>query len=205
MQTINKLINAGEKKSEVFSDVAGVLEIAVYQDATYSATFLQTGQDLNIKVSLLGENARADIRVIYLSSTDHNNRIRCEMRHLTPKTFSTQTIKGVASGYGSADFYGVVRIPFDSQKCEGSQSHKGLLLSDNASIACTPELEIYADDVKCNHGSTVGNLDKAQLFYLQSRGICRKQAEHMLIKAFLCADLPSGLENKIDEWLMKNE
>ncbi len=205
MQTINKIISVGERVSDILMAQRGVIDVVVYQDAAYELTLLQTGQDLKVKVTLLGQNASCDLRAVYLSTTDAHNKIDFEVIHAVAQTNSNQEIKGVVAGCGKTDFYGVIRMPHASQKCNGAQSHKALLLSDDASVKCTPELEIYADDVKCSHGSTVGTLDEAQLFYLMSRGIDEKTARQMLIKAFLLSDMPEAFEDKIDEWMISNE
>lgn len=205
MQTINKIISAGEKVSDILTAQNGLLDVVVYENANYDLNLLQTGQTLKVKVTLLGENASCTLRAVYLSSTDFDNKIEFEVIHAVPQTNSIQQIKGVAAGFGKADFYGVIRMPHGSQKCEGSQNHKALLLSDNACVKCTPELEIYADDVKCAHGSSIGTLDESYLFYLMSRGIDRVTARQMLIKAFLLSDMPQAFETEIDKWMEENE
>ena len=101
-------------------------------------------------------------------------------------------------------FDGVIRIPFDSQKCDGHQNHRAILLSDRASVRATPELEIYADDVKCSHGSAVGGLDETQLFYLVSRGIQQNMAKKMLLKSYAMELLPEKWEVYVDEWMDEN-
>ena len=205
MQTTNKIIAAGEKVNDILMAQSGLLDVVIYENATYELNLLQTGQDLKVKVTLLGTNADCILRCVYLSGTDADNKIEFEVIHAVPQTNSKQEIKGVAAGFGKADFYGVIRMPHGSQKCEGSQNHKALLLSDNAAVKCTPELEIYADDVKCNHGSSIGTLDETYLFYLMSRGIDEKTARQMLIKAFLLSDMPAAFETEIDKWMEANE
>lgn len=205
MQTINKIISSGEKVNDILISQNGVLDVVVYENACYDLSLLQNGQTLKVKVTLLGENASCILRAVYLSSTDFDNKIEFEIIHAVPQTNSVQQIKGVAAGFGKADFYGVIRMPHGSQKCEGSQNHKALLLSDNASVKCTPELEIYADDVKCAHGSSIGTLNESYLFYLMSRGIDKVTARQMLIKAFLLSDMPQAFETEIDKWMEENE
>ena len=114
-----------------------------------------------------------------------NNKLNFCIEHLKGKTYSTQLIKGCATGFGQTDFYGIIKIPQNSQKCEGAQTHKGLLLSDEAVIKATPELEIYADDVKCSHGATVGKLDEDAQFYMRSRGIPEAEARFLQMVSFL--------------------
>jgi Fe-S cluster assembly protein SufD len=184
---------------------SGVFNVTVEEGASYELSLLQTGQDVKVKVYLNGKNASCFLKCVYLSASDSDNKIEFDVVHQSPETKSSQQIKGVVSGDGKTSFYGVIRMPQGSQKCEGGQDHKALLLSDRASVESVPELEIYADDVKCNHGSSIGTLDKMQLFYLMSRGIDEKTARQMLIRAFLTSDMPSDFEDKINEWMIANE
>ena len=101
-------------------------------------------------------------------------------------------------------FDGIIRIPKDSQHCDGHQNHRAILLSDTASVQATPELEIYADDVKCSHGSAVGALDENHLFYLLSRGIPMDEAKKILLKSYVMEILPETWEQYVDEWMDEN-
>ncbi len=201
MQTINKQVKANETLTELFPLYNGKMEFEVYENACLNACFLMTGQQVDLSVRLMGKNAKANIKAVYLSSQDKDNHLSCEVIHCASETYSNQLIKGIAAKGSRTDFYGVIRIPHACQKCEGAQIHKALLLSDDAVVKATPELEIYADDVKCAHGSTVGTLDKSYLFYLQSRGIDEKTARQMLMKAFLLSDMPEAFEQQITEWM----
>lgn len=107
------------------------------------------------------------------------------MDHAAPDTRSGQTIKGVLGGKGRAVFQSKILVRKDSQHIDGNQLHKAMLLSPEAEVDAKPELEIYADDVKCSHGTTVGALDPEQLFYLRSRGLSQEEAQNLLIDGFL--------------------
>ena len=205
MQTINKTVSANEKITEILTHQNGIIDVTVNENATYELFLLLFGQDLKVNVCLNGKNASCALKCVYLSTTQNNNNIKFDVNHKFGETKSSQVIKGVVAKSGKTSFYGVIRMPHNSQKCEGGQDHKALLLSDNASVECVPELEIYADDVKCNHGSSIGTLDKTQLFYLMSRGIDEKTAKQMLIKAFLLSDMPDVFEKEINEWMDANE
>ena len=205
MQSINKLIKPNEIQTELFTEQSGSFIFDVAEGAVLNLYFLLTGQDVDLNVRLVGQNAKVNVKAVYLSDTSRDNKLHFCIEHLTGQTYSKQLIKGIASGFGQTDFYGVIKIPKDSQKCEGSQTHKALLLSDDAVVKATPELEIYADDVKCSHGSSVGNLDKDALFYLISRGIDEKTAEQILIRAFLLSDMPQEFESFITKWIPENE
>ncbi|MCE2564236.1 Fe-S cluster assembly protein SufD [Komagataeibacter sp. FNDCF1] len=105
--------------------------------------------------------------------------------HAAPDCISRQTVKNVLSDHARGVFQGKIHVERIAQKTDGYQMNQALLLSDNAEIDAKPELEIYADDVKCSHGATVGALDDDQMFYLRSRGIAQPVARSILIRAFL--------------------
>jgi len=102
-----------------------------------------------------------------------------------PHTSCREVFKGVLDDRARAVFQGRIVVHRDAQKSDGHQLSKAMLLSDQAEIDAKPELEIYADDVKCSHGATAGELDDAALFYLRSRGIPEARARHILIESFL--------------------
>lgn len=108
-----------------------------------------------------------------------------DIEHLEPETYSSQLVKGVVGGDAKGVFQGKIHIAPHAVKTEGTQLHKALLLSDSAEIDVKPELEIFADDVKCSHGAASGELDEEQLFYMQARGIGRDEAKQLLIDAYL--------------------
>nr|WP_220790123.1 Fe-S cluster assembly protein SufD [Gluconacetobacter tumulisoli] len=105
--------------------------------------------------------------------------------HAAPDCNSRQTVKNVLSGHARGVFQGKILVERVAQKTDGYQMNQALLLSETAEIDAKPELEIYADDVRCSHGATVGALDPDQLFYLRSRGIVEHEARAILVKAFL--------------------
>ncbi len=105
--------------------------------------------------------------------------------HNAPSCASRQTVKNVIAAQARGVFQGKIEVARDAQKTDGYQMNQALLLSPDAEIDCKPQLEIYADDVKCSHGATVGELDAEQIFYLTSRGIPQVEARGMLVRAFL--------------------
>ena len=111
-----------------------------------------------------------------------DNHIRID--HTAPRTVSRETFRGIIGDRGRGVFNGKVVVHRDAQKIDATQSSDNLLLSDRAEIDTKPELEIYADDVKCSHGATVGQLDEDQLFYLRSRGMDDETARGLLTFAF---------------------
>ena len=139
-----------------------------------------------------GEHANCVMNGLYLTQgkqvVDHHTRVD----HAKPRCVSREFYKGILDGTSRAVFNGKVVVHKDAQQTDAAQSNRNLLLSDNAEVDTKPELEIYADDVKCAHGATVGQLDMNQLFYLRSRGIEEAAARTLLIFAF-AEDLVSGL------------
>ena len=130
-----------------------------------------------------------------------------------PNCTSFQNFKSVLNNKSSGVFNGRTIVREDSQKTNSKQSNKNLLLSDKATMNSNPQLEIYADDVKCAHGSTTGSLDEEVLFYMQSRGIDRESASSLLIRGFVNElmeeidnkDLMDYLFTKFNNWLIKNK
>jgi Fe-S cluster assembly protein SufD len=104
--------------------------------------------------------------------------------HAKPNCASRELYKGILDGHGTGVFNGKIIVRKDAQKTNAIQSNKNLLLSADAVINTKPQLEIYADDVRCTHGATVGQIDKEAVFYMQSRGIAAAQARDLLTQAF---------------------
>ena len=129
--------------------------------------------------------------------------------HAKPHCTSSQNFKSILNDMSSGVFNGRTVVQEDSQKTNSIQSNKNLLLSDKALMNSNPQLEIYADDVKCAHGSTTGALDKEALFYMQSRGINKEEASSLLIRGFASElinevqheETKKYLLNKFDHWL----
>lgn len=140
---------------------------------------------LETHITLSGENADCTLSAIYLGRDNQHHDITTNMNHAKGHCLSNQIIRGVLDDTARGVFQGKVHVAPDAQKTDGQQMSRALLLSRKAEADAKPELEIYADDVLCAHGATVGELDETQLFYLTSRGIDRQTARAMLISAFL--------------------
>jgi len=120
---------------------------------------------------------------------DHQTKIE----HVAPNCFSREVYKGVLDGRSHGVFNGKVYVHPEAQKTDGKQTNNTLLLSKEAQVDTKPQLEIFADDVKCTHGATVGRLDEMALFYMKSRGIDAETARRLLIYAF-AADVLETIE-----------
>lgn len=155
-------------------------------------------------VRLLQENAGAEINGAYRLAQNGVSDITTNIRHLAPHTASDQLVKGVLDGATKGVFQGQIHIAPDAQQTTGYQLHRALVLSDAAEVDCKPELEIFADDVKCSHGAASGDLDAEQLFYMQARGIPLNEARQILIEAYLNEVFAKTEDSAVAEWLSEN-
>jgi Fe-S cluster assembly protein SufD len=156
-------------------------------EAVLSAHAFTLGARLSrseIRARLAGEGAEISANGLYMADgarvADHFSWVE----HLVPRCTTTETFKGILDGTARGVFSGRVRVMPGAQKTVAHQSSSSLLLSDDAIADTKPQLEIFADDVKCGHGGTVGQLDEAALFYLRSRGVPEADAKSLLIWAF---------------------
>jgi Fe-S cluster assembly protein SufD len=138
----------------------------------------------DIHVVLDGEGATASLDGLYLVDGAQQADTHLTVRHAQPNCESYQLYKGILAGSSRAVFNGRIIVDQDAQKTDANQANRNLLLSDSATVHSNPQLEIFADDVRCTHGSTVGRLDEEAIFYLRSRGIARDGAIRLLTLAF---------------------
>lgn len=183
----------------------------VADDGTYDSFVLNLGARMartEIHADLAGPAATARLNAAQLLSGTQHSDITTIVRHDAPRGTSRQTVKNVLSGRSRGVFQGRIEVARQAQKTDGYQMNRALLLSPDAEIDTKPELEIFADDVKCSHGAAVGELDSEQLFYLRSRGIPDAEARSILIRAFLAESLDTiaheavraALEHAVAGW-----
>ena len=141
--------------------------------------------DLKMNVTLVGEGAEAEIYGAYVCGADEKVRIAVDMHHDVPHCNSRQLFKGIAGGSSRVDFYGKIIVAQDAQRTEAYQENHNILLSDSAKVDTKPQLEIYADDVKCSHGATIGRLNEEEQFYMRSRGISLEDAKVLQMISFI--------------------
>ncbi|OUR74835.1 Fe-S cluster assembly protein SufD [Colwellia psychrerythraea] len=139
----------------------------------------------DIQIKLVDSQAECILNGAYLVAGRQHVDYHTQIEHLAPGCNSRQIYKGVIHGRGRAVFNGKVIIHSQAQQSSANQLNKNLLLGEKAEVDTKPELQIYADDVKCSHGATVGQLDEQALFYLQSRGVCKKDAQNWLVNGFV--------------------
>ena len=141
--------------------------------------------DVSLKVDLNGEGARFAINGVGISTADEKIRVHVELRHNVPGCSSSQLFKNLVGGMALVDFYGRIIVAQDAQKTEAYQANHNLLLSETARVNTKPQLEIYADDVKCSHGATIGKLNEDEQFYMRSRGISLAEARFLQMISFV--------------------
>jgi len=180
------------------TDSVAVHDFAVVLEAGARATFhvLNAGGRLG-RVSIdvtLHEGAHFELGAAMLGTGDQTVEIVTTMRHVEPGASSNQVVRSVLGGHATGSYLGKVAVARDAQKTDASQSVKAMLLTRTATANAKPELEIYADDVKCAHGATVGELDANALFYLAQRGLPPAEAKVLLLQAFV-GSVFEGIEN----------
>lgn len=195
---LNIFQNEGTKSSQV-----NLVHCYQHKNSKFSIHTISTGgnltrNDLNIIVD--GENCETVLNGIYLTNENQHIDNHTLVDHRKPHCYSNEKYKGIMNGNSTGVFNGKVFVRQDAQKINAYQSNQNILLSDDATINTKPELEIYADDVKCSHGSTTGQLDEEAMFYLQARGIGKDSARKLLVQAFL-----DEAVNEIDSEIFKEK
>ncbi len=171
-------------------------EVSQAKDSHYVSFSFATGATLarsNIYTTLDGEGAGATLNGLFMLDGQQHSDHQTQIVHAKPNCFSRELYKGILDDRSHGVFNGKVYVHPIAQKTDGKQTNKTLLLSDTAHIDTKPQLEIFADDVKCTHGATIGQIDQMALFYLKSRGIDRGLARRLLTYAF-AADVLETLE-----------
>ena len=202
-----------EALTPVWDDLGDVATITVAPGESLEQVWLPTADDVQVKrvQMALGEGASArifalNIAPVYgrialdvslaadadfelyaanIGSGTSTNEVVTNVRHLGERGRSRQTIRSVLGGKAVGSYLGKVAVARGAQQTDGEQSVKAMLLDRGATANCKPELEIYADDVKCAHGATVGELDAMQLFYAASRGLDPAGARALLLEGFV--------------------
>lgn len=183
-------------------------QVALEGHAQYAAYLFTLGGKLKrreLEVAFNRPGGHADLYGVYLGRDDQHVDLRTVLDHRAPHCTSQELIKGIVRDEARAIFNGRIHIHPNAQKTAAEMSNKNLLLSKTAEVNTKPELEIYADDVKCAHGATVGQLDKNALFYLRSRGIDAREAASILSDAFVYEALAAmpleALKQYVARWV----
>ena len=158
-------------------------------------------RDIDVNIDLVGPGAEAHVKALYLAMGAEKVNFHIVMHHRAPGCRSTQLIKGIAGGEAQVNFSGTIVVAPDAQQTEAFQENHNIVLSESAKVDTRPQLEIYADDVKCSHGATVGQLNADELFYMRSRGIPEAEARTLQMLSFLSPVIPAGREEEIEQVL----
>jgi len=181
--------------------------VEIARDASYRGIVASSGAALarqQATARLTGTGAAFAHACAYAAGESQHIDFTLEVTHEAPHTTSRILAKGIASGTGRGVVQGRVIVKPDAQKSDSHQMSRALLLTPHAEIDQKPELEIFADDVKCGHGAAIGALDASQLFYLRARGIPEREARNMLVAAFLgevTERLPEPYRTAVEAWL----
>lgn len=165
----------------------GKVSATVERNATFDSFTFCLGGGLSrnqINVKLNNEGAHSEVNGLFALKNEDSSDNYSEIHHNAANTTSNQLFKGLLADHSRGIFTGRIMIHRDAQNVNANQLNKNLLLSKNARIDTRPQLEVYADDVKCAHGATIGQLNPDELFYLESRGISKSDAYEMLMHAF---------------------
>ena len=188
----------------------GTLEATLERGAHLTAHAVTLSGSLvrnDVHVSLNGEGAECVLNGLYLAGGRQHVDNSTAIEHVKPHASSFELYKGILDGASHGVFNGKIVVHKDAQKSDARQVNKNLLLSENAVVNTKPQLEIYADDVKCSHGSTIGQIDADALFYLRSRGLGLDEARSLLSFAF-AADVVGritidSLRQGLDDYVME--
>jgi Fe-S cluster assembly protein SufD len=191
-EPVTLTVAAGERLEEIWLPAGGDVQLrrvqlalgegaiarlfALNTAAVYGRIELEVSLDRGAEFELYAANIGAGLST---------NEIVTNVRHLGPEGRSRQVIRSVLGGKAAGSYLGKVEVARGAQHTDGEQSVKAMLLDRGATANCKPELEIYADDVKCAHGASVGELDPLQLFYAESRGLDPASARALLLEGFV--------------------
>jgi Fe-S cluster assembly protein SufD len=185
------------------------LQVQAERGATFRSHAFSLGGAIvrnDLGAVLAGPGVDCTLNGLYLADGTTVVDNHTTIDHAQPNCGSHEVYKGILGGRAKGIFNGKIIVRQDAQKTDAKQTNKALLLSDTAQINTKPQLEIFADDVKCTHGATVGQLDEDSLFYLQARGIAREDARALLIRGF-AGDIVNRvafgpLRERLDRWLL---
>ena len=186
------------------------------KSSTLNTLVTQQGVNLSrseININLVEDYSSFNLLGLYFGRQKHHKDITTSVNHLAEHTSSKQIVRGILDDNSVGVYQGGIKVSNEAQKTDGKQMSRALLLSKLAESNSKPELEIFADDVSCAHGATIGELNKNQLFYLLSRGIDENEAKKILINAYLNEligeinhlDLSDMVKKASNYWLKQND
>ncbi|MFK7785347.1 MAG: Fe-S cluster assembly protein SufD [Crocinitomicaceae bacterium] len=191
--TVDKIQYEAENTSHISTE-----QVSQEKDSTFTINTITLNGGLvrnNLNIDVNGQNCETNLNGAYLLKGKQHVDNHSVVDHKVPNCNSNELYKGVIDEKGTAVFNGKVFVRPDAQKINAFQSNGNVLLTDDATVNSKPELEIYADDVKCSHGSTTGQLDEEAVFYLRARGLSEKSARQLMVSAFI-GDVLDKIENE---------
>lgn len=206
---VSRIIVQDDPKDTVRVSTAHVTQADGSDYSQFTLSFGGALTRLETRLSVEDENCTATLNGAYLLDGDRHTDMTSHMQLTQPHNEIRQSVKGVVFDKARGVFQGKFHVERPAQKTDAEMRHDALLMSDRAEVRAKPELEIYADDVECAHGNTVGALDESALFYMRQRGIPLARAKSLLIEAFLVGvfddlddeDLRESLSGKVRDWL----
>jgi len=204
---IHQLQNTSKNECVLLRESIAQAEKSVFKITTVTASGTWVRNELNIRIE--GQHCETFLSGAYFPKQDQLIDNHTFVDHQVPNCYSNELYKGVLFDNGKGVFNGKVYVHVDAQKTNAYQSNANIMMSDNTSMFTKPELEIYADDVKCSHGSTTGQFNEEALFYLRARGLSEESAKRLLVSAFTSdvmnrISIPSWKEYVL-ETLIQNE
>jgi Fe-S cluster assembly scaffold protein SufB len=180
------LVESGSRSARIVLEAGAELHLAAFVLATEGDETTGVEAKLSLTVDLAGEGAEFDLHALYIASGGGAAGADIDVRvnHLAPGCVSRQLVKGIAADTATGSFAGMVHVAPGAQNTDASQRNQNLQLSDKAHVFTRPQLEIYADDVKCSHGATIGQLDGEAIYYMRQRGVSEAEARRMQIHGF---------------------
>ena len=179
---IHQLQNTSKNECVLLRESISQAEKSVFKITTVTASGTWVRNELNIRIE--GQHCETFLSGAYFPKQDQLIDNHTFVDHQVANCYSNELYKGVLFDNGKGVFNGKVYVHVDAQKTNAYQSNANIMMSDNASMFTKPELEIYADDVKCSHGSTTGQFNEEALFYLRARGLSEESAKRLLVSAF---------------------
>jgi Fe-S cluster assembly protein SufD len=229
LPTLDLVIEAGAKCELVVADVANTTEInidvergaelrvvhavasasvsdiaiALAEGATCRMTeVVVSSADVRVVASLMEPNARFELDGAFVLTDDEKGSVAVDVNHMSADCSSRTSYKGVASGKAHGSFSGLVYVAPDAQRTDSQQSSRNITIGE-AHIETLPQLEIYADDVKCSHGATVGQMDSDAILYMRQRGLSLADAKRLQIEGFVADVVMHSAMESCNEELMK--
>lgn len=199
-------VPAGEQRVETCSVAAGVerLRVTVGAGGQFALFAVNAGgpySRLEVEVTL-ADGAHFEFGGVTLGGGDAVQEFVTKVIHAEPGASSNQVVRAVQWGHATGNFLGRIEVARDAQKTDAAQNFKAVLLEKGAAANTKPELEIFADDVKCAHGAAIGALDQAAAFYMASRGIPPETAKKLLVRAFIADAFAAVADDKTGEEML---